>query len=240
MIQPLGKTQLASRAAALALFDTFVGMGQRCDSSQEEAALRREGYDLTIAMRVDEIGANEENIQTMCTALTQSSAMIVFGHDEDSFWLEITVPDVFEADDFDPVKAQTSVLGEKRASVGVDEPPPGWLTKALQEAKEDRGQLVFEDFIIDKQRFFVLADLYGAFKRAATDIAAEFVFQPPNLPANEHGSAYLVAEKLTLRKADMQPLLPLIAQASSFGVSYCADNRVRLGVEVSDIYNRRI
>jgi len=239
MIQPLGRTLLAGRAAALAVFDALIDMALRCDSSLEEIALRREAYDLIIAMCIDEVGANEENIEAMCCALTQASALDVFGYDEDSFWLEITLSDVFEADDFDPARAQTSIMGEKQEQAIADEPPPAWLTEIMQAVKEERGQLVFKDFIVDRQRFEVLVDLYSAFKGAAADIAAEFVFQPPNLPAKEHGSAYLAAEKLTLRKADMQPLLPLISQASSFSVSYCADNRVRLGVEVSNIYNRR-
>ena len=47
-IQPLGKTQLVGRTAALAVFDALTGMAQRCDSAKEELVFRREAYDLTI------------------------------------------------------------------------------------------------------------------------------------------------------------------------------------------------
>ena len=239
LISPLGKTLLPGRTAAFAVLDALDDMAQRCESSLEEVALRRAAYDLTIAVRTDEVGANEENLQAVCDALAQASAISVFGHDEESFWIEITVPGVFEADDFDSLNAEVSIADVKRKPVIADEPTPPWLVEALLAAKEERDRLVFEDFAIDKQRFFMLADLFGAFKRAAEDASAEFVFKKPELPKREHGSCYLVAERLTLRKEDIQALFPLIAQASSFGITYCADDRVRLGVEVSFVYDLR-
>ncbi|MCL2301105.1 MAG: hypothetical protein FWC27_13260 [Firmicutes bacterium] len=239
LISTLGKTSPAGEAVARSVYNALDDMTQRCDSSVEELTFRREAYDLSISVRIDELGANETNLQQVCETLMKASAICIFGYDEESLWLEIAVPEVFMADDFDHANTEVSFIGKKHEPDEADALPPEWLTEALRTLKEERGKLVFEDFAVNKQRFFVLADLYGAFKQAAADIGAEFVFQPPNLPTKEHGSCYLVAEKLTLQKINIDALFPMISQASSFGVNYCADNRVRLGVEVSDIYDRR-
>jgi len=239
MILPLGKTLLQGRAAALAVFDALVDMAQRCDSVLEEMALRREAYELIIAMRIDELGANEDNIKSVCTVLAQASVISAHGYDEETFWLEVTMPEVFVADEFEPATTQTSYVSEKRRPVIDDTPQPEWLTDVMKAVKEERELLAFEDFVVNRERFFILADMYGAFKQVSADVDAEFIFKQPELPMKEHGACYLAAEKLTLRKADIQTLLSLISQASSLGITYCADNRVRLGVEVSNIYDRR-
>jgi hypothetical protein len=236
LIEPLGKTQIAGRAAALAVFDALADMVQRCDSSIEELTFRREAYDLTIALRTDEVGANEENIESVCAALAQASAIHIHGHDEDTFWLEIKVPGVFETDAFDPLKAVSSYVGEKRAPVDADTPPPEWLVDAMRAATEDRERLSREDFLVEHPQMDKYLDLFNAFRHVADGIAAEFVYTPPKLPTKEHGSCYIIAKELTLQGADIEALFACIAQASSFGVSYCADDRVRVGAEISCIY----
>jgi len=236
LISPLGATLPAGRAAACAVYDALMDMAHRCDSAVEELVFRREAYDLTIALRTDEVGANEENIREVCAALEQASAIRVFGHDEETFWLEIKVPKVFETDTFDSAPTESAYIGEKRAPVDVDEPTPEWLVDAMREEKTDRGQLSREDFFVDHPQMNTLLDLYNAFKHVAAGIAAELAFTPPKLPLKEHGSCYVVTKELALRKEDVQALFPCIAQASSFGVNYCADGRVRIGVEISCIF----
>ena len=187
-------------------------MAQRCDSAIEELAFRREAYDLTIALRTDEVGANEENIQEVCDALAQASAIRVFGHDEETFWVEIKVPGVFETDAFDSARTESSFTGEKRAPVDVDAQVPEWLVDAMREAKADKEQLTREDFLVAYPQMDKFLDLYNAFKSVAAGIEAEFVSAPPKLPMNEHGSCYIVAKELALQKADIETLFVILSR----------------------------
>lgn len=222
---------------ALAVFDALTDMVQRCASDVEELALRRKAYDLIIAMRTDEFGANEENIQPVCAALQHASAIQIGGFDEETFWIEITIPGVFETDDFDVSNVEKTLAGQKYEPVPTE--MPEWFLDAMQAVKEKQAQLSPEDFATDQQRMGALADIYGVFKRIASAINAELVFSPPKLPMNEHGSCNIVARKLVMSKSETGPLFSCIAKASSFGIDYCADNRVRLSAGISFVYNCR-
>ena len=239
MIAPLGETLPAGETAARVLYNALTGMTRLCESLVEEISFRRDGRVLTIAMRTDEIGANEENIQDVCTSLAQASAICAYSFDEETFWLEMTLPDVFQAGDVKLAHTEKTNQGEVRESTGLDEPSPEWFGDAIRALKEEQERLEFEDFSANTQQMAELADMYGVFKRVSADIAAEFSFSPPKLPLNEHGSCYLIAEKLTLGKADIDALFPCISHASSFGISYCSDNRIRLGAGSSYIYSNR-
>jgi len=234
VIFQLGKIAPEGKAAARAIYAALVDMAWRGEAIVEETGVNREAHTLTISLRVDAMSVCEENADQVHDALMNAAALQIRLHEEDTFWVEVSIPSVFF--DTDSSGQLISVAGDKHEE-GEDVILPEWLAEAFKAAKEERDALHFEDFLVNFDQIKRLADVYAAAKELAKCMNASFEFTKPDPPRNMHGGVHLkVNGDVIIDKESLASLLEILSIARSLSISSTDDGHIYISFWVNNLY----
>jgi len=234
VISQLGEIAPEGNAAAQAIYAALVDMAWRGEAIVEETGVNREAHALTISLRVDAMSVCEENADQVHDALMTAAALQIRLHEEDTFWVEVSIPSVFS--DTDSSGQLVTIVGDKHEE-SEDVVLPEWLAKAFKAVKEDRDALRFEDLLVNFDQLKRLADVYATAKELAKCMNASFEFTKPDPPRNMHGGVHLKVDgDVILNKENLTSLLKILNIARSLSISSTDGGHIYISFWVNNLY----